>query len=223
MTAVAAAEDGRVVAVGSDWLRLPGDTEPSGLGAAWVSTDGVSWIRAAHDDAAFGDGSTGFGLNDVEAGGPGFVAVGFESVGGVEPFLNEVLRTPSEATLGPESGSAVIVTTEDGLVWSRVRNEQLPEAGENVALAAVEAVDGKLVAVGWRREQPRVLDGDINPVVWTSEDGSTWTEAADPEEDVFSQPGGQLIADVTAGGPGLVAIGQDGDSRGFNTAVWTSP
>ena len=116
----------------------------------------------------------------------------------------------------------VVLTTEDGIVWSRAPAQQLPARGENVQLFDITRGGPGLVAVGWRREHPGRSDAEIDPVVWTSADGTTWNEAADAEG-VFSQPGGQLIAGVTADGPRLVAIGQDGDGRGFNTAVWTSP
>ena len=58
---VAAAEDGRLVAVGGD---CPGTAQivPGGLAStvrvALLSADGVSWTRAPHDEAVFGGESS---------------------------------------------------------------------------------------------------------------------------------------------------------------------
>ena len=113
MLGVAVAEDGRVAAVGHD-LDFPENGSPAGVGVAWVSADGTSWSRSPHDDAVFGDGSTALSLDAIAAGGPGFVAVGSEYEGGVETFVNQVLEDA-----GPKAMRAVVLTTEDGIVWSR--------------------------------------------------------------------------------------------------------
>jgi hypothetical protein len=59
--------------------------------------------------------------------------------------------------------------------------------------------------------------------VWTSVDGFTWTRVPDDEE-VFGGRGEQQMVSVTAGGPGLVAVGNDGaaGNEQANAAVWTS-
>ncbi len=208
---VAVADDGRVAAVGV----VGGEGNSSG--GAWVSSDGISWIRAAHEDAVFGDGSNYVTIEDVAAGGPGFVAVGAEGDRPVDLDVETFLGDP-----GPDEGHAIIWTSSDGLAWSRVPRDQLPGGGQHVVLTGLTTGAPGLVAFGARHEEPGVIDGDINPIVWTSADGETWTQADDPAG-VFSQPGGQVVIGATEGGPGLVAIGQDGDSTGFNTAVWTSP
>jgi hypothetical protein len=51
--------------------------------------------------------------------------------------------------------------------------------------------------------------------VWTSVDGLTWTRVPDDEAGF---DGVQNPSSVTAGGPGLVAVGEDG----AGAAVWTS-
>ena len=62
----------------------------------------------------------------------------------------------------------------------------------------------------------------VDPVVWTSPDGETWSPAVDLEE-ALRQNGGQAMADVIAAGPGLVAVGGDGTILGVSAAIWTSP
>ena len=82
---------------------------------------------------------------------------------------------------------AVVLTTEDGIVWSRAPAQQLPARGENVQLFDITRGGPGLVAVGWRREHPGRFDAEIDPVVWTSADGTTWNEAADAEGAFSSQ------------------------------------
>ena len=123
---------------------------------------------------------------------------------------------------GPDKTRSRIILSEDGLDWTAVPEAQLPDGGEGAYIRHVIRGGPGFVAVGWRRNNPGVADADIDPVVWTSPDGESWTEAADPRG-VLTQPGGQLIHKVVAGGPGLVAIGQDGGVKSYNTAIWTSP
>ena len=69
-----------------------------------------------------------------------------------------------------------------------------------------------LVAVGY-------AESYSNAAVWVSTDGFTWSRIPHDEE-VFGGDGNQVIHDVVAGGPGLVAVGTDASS---GAAVWTSP
>ena len=56
--------------------------------------------------------------------------------------------------------------------------------------------------------------------VWTSTDGLSW-QRIEHDEALFSTSNGQVFIDsVTAGGPGLVAVGRDGGRNA--AAVWTS-
>jgi hypothetical protein len=63
-----------------------------------------------------------------------------------------------------------------------------------------------------------------NAAVWYSQDGLTWSRVPH-DEDVFGGSGVQRMLSVTAGGPGLVAVGFDQpDGPGSReAAVWTSP
>ena len=224
MLGVASAADGqRLVAVGHD--TGPGTSQGSVRKAAavWVSLDSVSWTRVPHDDAVFGDSESVVQMDGVVAGGPGFVAVGVEA--GAEqldevallPWPNELLGRRAQVN-SDGSMRAAIWTSPDGLAWTRVPDAQLPDTGdEKVRLYEVTTGGPGLVAVG-----VRVSAEELDAAVWTSPDGETWSVATDLEEALRGQ-GGQFMADVIAGGPGLIAVGGDGVAFGFNTAIWTSP
>lgn len=176
-------------------------------------------MRAPHDDAVFGDGSIYTEIQDVVAGGPGFVAVGVRHGGfsGTLPFAQEIL-TGSFRGLLPGRSQGVIWTSRDGLVWTRVPEERVPETGrEGARLYAVATGGSGLVAVGFRD-----VAGQVDPVVWTSPDGETWSAAADLEQ-TLQATGRQAMFDVIEGGPGLVAAGGDGFSEGADAVIWTSP
>ena len=72
-----------------------------------------------------------------------------------------------------------------------------------------------LVAVGYD-----LFDAGFDAAVWTSPDGVNWSRVPHNEA-VFGGTGTQEMNAVTAGGPGLVAVGSarlpDGDGDG---AVW---
>jgi len=57
--------------------------------------------------------------------------------------------------------------------------------------------------------------------MWTSPDGITWFRVPH-DEAVFGGEGEQAMNSVTAGGPGLVAVGLDGSGGDPHVAVWTS-
>ena len=63
--------------------------------------------------------------------------------------------------------------------------------------------------------------GDRDAAIWTSTDGLGWTRVPHVEA-VFGGADAQLIASVTLGGPGLVAVGLDGSGGDFDAAVWIS-
>ena len=160
-------------------------------------------------------------IEDAVAGGPGFVAVGTEAefASGKLDFVDQVFS----GFEGPASGlRGAIWASEDGLAWRRLPDEQLPDSGEgNVRLFSVTTGGPGLVAVGWRR-----LARDLIPVVWTSTGGETWSLTAELEATRGTSGerlGGQIMTDVVAGGPGLVAVGADGSFENITTAAWTSP
>jgi hypothetical protein len=177
----------------------------------WTSPDRATWSRVPHDEAVFG-GDGAQQMFSVTAGGPGLVAVGFDG------------------TLdNNEEGDAAVWTSPDGLTWSRVPHDEavFGGAGEQKMLSVTGAGPG-LVAVGY--DWP--ADNDlVDAAVWTSPDGITWSRVPHAEA-VFGGAGEQKMVSVTAGGPGLVAVGSDGAVDEFfeqieepngDAAVWTSP
>lgn len=98
---------------------------------------------------------------------------------------------------GDEHGDAAVWSSVDGITWTRVLHH---DSFTDQAMSGVVVAGGNLVAVG--------------SSVWISDDGMRWTQV--PTEDVDLGDG--YMHDVTAGGPGLVAVGS-GDN---GAAVWTS-
>jgi hypothetical protein len=168
--------------------------EVESAAAVWTSADGSIWSRVPHDEAVFGlrlgDGN---GMTGVTMGGPGLVAVGSDG-------LN------SDAPTG--QARAVVWTSIDGLVWSRVSHDEAVFGGEGDQGMFDVTVGGPgLVAVG---------ENDHGAPVWTSTDGIVWSQVPD-DESVFSGPDVRIF-DVISEGNGLVAVGES--SQGG--AVWVS-
>ena len=56
-------------------------------------------------------------------------------------------------------------------------------------------------------------------VVWTSPDGVIWSRVPH-DEAIFGGDGLQAMSSVTAGGPGLVAVGEDESGGDSDGGVW---
>ena len=216
MWSVTAGGPGLVAVGGEDLVYYTrGDSRLENGGDAdavvWTSPDGVSWSRVPHDEAIFGgDGEQQ--MFSVTVGGPGFVAVG------------------SDATLNNEEGNAAVWTSPDGFTWTRVPHDEAVFGGEGHQRMVSVTVGGPgLVAVGFDAPAGNE-EGDA--AVWTSPDGFTWSRVPH-DEAVFGGESRQMMLSVTAGGPGLVAVGSDGhpddhfdeqvDESAADAAVWTSP
>jgi branched-chain amino acid transport system substrate-binding protein len=184
------------VVVGGPGLVAVGITESRGDWDAvvWWSVDGLKWNRVPHDEAVFG-GPDSPGMGSVVAGGPGLVAVGF---------------TESRA-------DAVVWWSVDGLTWNRVPHDEAVFGGPGTQRMTSVVVGGPgLVAVGFDE-----LRGDWDAVVWWSVDGLKWNRVPH-DEAVFGGPGFQLVSSVVVGGPGLVAVGDDGSGGDLDAAVWVA-
>jgi hypothetical protein len=136
-------------------------------------------------------------MSSVTAGGPGLVAVG---------------QDWSRAY----GSRAAVWTSVDGVKWSRVVHDEAV-FGDASVFSVIEGGPG-LVAVGSTEPgDNRSMPFNVDAVVWTSVDGLTWSRVPH-DETVFGGSDDQHMWSVTAGGPGLVAVGTDGS----DAAVWTS-
>ncbi len=170
-----------LVAVGLDWSG--GSTADAVI---WTSVDGFVWDRVPHDEDLFG-GVGNQAAVSVAVVGTRVVAVGVERSSDID---------------------AAVWTSEDGIVWQRVPNDQ--EALSEGEMWDVTVGGPGLVSVGWIGW---VAGQNSDAAIWTSADGITW-ERIPHDEDLF---GGVEMWGVAAGGPGLVAVGSDGP----DAAVWT--
>ena len=159
-----------------------------------------------------GGGHSPRGMTSVILGGPGLVAVGREDSG--------------------DDLDVAVWTSPDWITWSQIIHDEAVFGGEGFqAMNSVTAGGPGLVAVGvdWLGSEPGVEVWTSDAAVWISADGITWSRVTH-DEVVFGGEGFQAMNSVTAGGPGLVAVGVD-ESRhapdmGVSTSdavVWTSP
>ena len=108
--------------------------------------------------------------------------------------------------------------------WSLVQHDEAVLGGEDdLRINSVTVGGPGLVAVGSAGSGD---DGDA--AVWISVDGVTWSRVPH-DELIFGGDGQQAMNSVTAGGPGLVAVGHNGvaaprsgDSGDGVAVVWTS-
>lgn len=118
-------------------------------GTFWYSEDATEWILGKLNSPP--ESSSGWFVNDIAAGGPGWVAVG-----------------------GLQRDGRIWVST-DGLNWDTIA---LPEFAE-VWFHDVSVDDGALTVIG--RPQDRQRDtaatpgDDVIALRWVSEDGLSWT------------------------------------------------
>ncbi len=159
----------------------------------WTSPDGITWSRVPHDEAVFGGEGSQL-MWDVTTTGSLVVAVGSE-------------QTHSDV-------DAAVWTSPDGITWSRVPHDEVVFGGEGEReMKSVTAASSGLVAVG----SAGSLNDGIDAAVWTSADGISWSRVPHNEA-VFGGEGFQLMASVSTGGPGVVAVGSDE----FHAAVWVA-
>jgi hypothetical protein len=134
--------------------------------------------------------------------------------GGTAAISTVVAAGPGFVALGSDDSGHNVWTSPDGASWTR-----LPPIGDGCpcnGLGDVVAGGPGLVAVGGTYD----LGGPV-PAVWTSPDSIHWTRVqVDPT--VFAPF--STISSITSGGPGLVAVGWDGNplDNEANAAVWTS-
>lgn len=215
------------VAVGYEW--------PGWHALSWHSPDGLDWTLT---DLGEGDGTfmNAVAVRPDSPTEPGLiVAVGrddddaaaWSSTDGLawrrvaspafsdpEPLrMTAVVATPggfvAGGSAGPDIGrqDARLWVSPDGASWSAIT----PPGAADARVTGI-AVRGRLIVAVGMRGTEREPAGSI---AWTSRDGRTWSRAPD---DPSLATG--LMAGVTPGGPGLVAVGADADQR--RAMVWTS-
>ena len=193
--------------------ELPYRDEGSSEAAAWWSGDGRSWELAQEFPA-------GQRILTLTAGGPGFVAAGFEDEGAAvwTSIDGREWHPVSDASLGhgvihqlvattsglvgfgrrSDSEEPAIYTSPDGYQWLAATNE----TGLSVArgLHAVGAYDGRAVAYA--------SQGDDKPdAIWETTGRAEWTRTGELRE--------IATVDLVAGGPrGWLALGEN--------RAWTS-
>ena len=185
--------------------RLPTREATTSTTTAEVTTttrapvSSLTWWRIPDDGDAPEFGGDGFQtMFAVASTGSGLVAVGADRSGG--------------------DADAAIWNSPDGITWSRVPHDEAALGGESDQFVNDVTVGGPgLVAVG--HEGP--LFADTDAAVWTSPDGITWSRAPH-DEAVFGGENDQSMTSITAGGPGLVAVGRDSSGDDSDAAVWTS-
>jgi hypothetical protein len=239
--------------IGGSSTTLTGESSTTLTGESSTTTTVIStttsgpptrsvWERVPDENVAFGPGR--LAMSSVAAGGPGLVAVGWDTSSGVadaavwtstdgldwqEVVIGEAgLQIMNSVTAGgpglvavgyDSSGGdedAAVWTSPDGFTWTRVPHDEVVFGGPgSEEMFGVAAGGPGLVAVGWGTSA-----GDDAAAVWVSADGYDWTRIDDNA--VLGGPGGQAMYSVVGGGPGLVAVGYDFLGGELDAAVWTS-
>jgi hypothetical protein len=168
----------------------------------FTSPDGTAWSRVPDPGGVFG-GAGWQGMHAVTAGGPGWVAAGYDDSG--------------------EDWNAAVWTSPDGVTWTRVPHDESLFGGVNdqEIFGLIVAGPG-LVAVG---------KDDEAPAAWVSADGLSWQKV--PSDSFFNDPrfdNTDKVMRAVAATPqlGLVAVGylarysEATDTDDVDAAVWVS-
>ena len=187
-------------------------------GSSFASVDGITWGRSpvpvpvCGSYAALGESIVALAPDD-EAGATavwqGRLTEGPGAPSGPSPASPAPTAGPSFAPPAASPAAAGL-----GLAWSR------QEIGREAAVVYdVATWSGGLVAIGTARDS----SGRDRAVAWVSTDGRTWTPATMPPGRLPGETW-TIARAVTAGGPGLVAVGwaNVGPDANFRVAVWTS-
>jgi hypothetical protein len=156
--------------------------------AASAALTAIPWQRVPTDVAFISGATPGITLRDLAVGPSGLIAAGKDVRGGV------------------------VVTSPDGVQWTRVPDNA---ALDHATLVSVAARPGLSVATG-------TIEGSRHGLVWTSTDGLTWKSAGD----VLT--GSTAVADLAAGPRAFVVVGSmklRADPSGYRRTVgaaWTS-
>jgi hypothetical protein len=132
---------------------------------------------------------------------------------------------------GSDSPAATNLTEPlSPFVRSRVPQDGAVSGGEgSQEILSVTRGGSGLVAVAVGSDGgggPWARNSDSDAAVWTSPDGIAWSRVTH-DETVFGGEHSQVMSSVIVGGPGLVAVGWDGqgildDIPDVDAAIWTS-
>jgi Protein kinase domain len=165
--------------------------------AVWLSRDGLTWTPAPGQPPAAGPGPQEIrGVSGVKGGA--LVAVGSSGAAGSED-------------------AAVWRSTDGGEHWTTVKSPELGGPGDQ-SMNRVGGTKVGLVAVGFDTSP----GGDHDGAIWTSTDGTTWSEATGG---ALGGPGDQEVSRATnvPGGGGLIAAGiAAGRAGDTDAAIWRS-
>jgi serine/threonine-protein kinase len=113
---------------------------------------------------------------------------------------------------GPSDGPSVVSAAD--LTWTRADGgDEIGGRGDQAILRAVVTPSG-IVAIGYRG-----TDGDIDPAVFTSDDGEAWDGVA---SDALTADGVQWATGIVLHGDRLVVVGFDETGGDRDPAVWIS-
>lgn len=185
----------RAAAGGPGLVGVGSDSSGGDLDAAvWLSADGREWERVPHDEGLFG-GPGNQHMNTIVAGGPGFVAVGWDASGG--------------------DLDAAVWTSVDGVTWERAGGPDAGFSGPGEQFINKVTVGGPgLVAVGADGRA-----GTSDAAVWLSSDGAAWERVTG---EALRGPGTQRLRGIAIGAGTMVAVGFDSGSEGADAAAWFS-
>jgi class 3 adenylate cyclase len=181
--------DNGFLAVGRSETEV-GDSDP----AVWFSSpSGQTWERLGQESL----GQIGYQtMTTVVAGGPGYIAAGFDTVLG--------------------HADAAIWTSSDLRNWERVDRSDSVFGGEgSQKINVLTRVGKRFVAAGFDESL-----GDGDAAVWVSTDGERWTR-----EPGSAIPGGefrQQIDGLVAIGGRMLAVGQEARTDDIDAAIWTA-
>ncbi len=130
----------------------------------------------------------------------------------------ETTTTTAPTTTQPTTTTTTTTPVDlDTLTWARVPHDEALFGGPGLqCMFSVAAGGPGLVAVGMDAS-----GGEADAAVWVSADGYAWSRIPH-DEALFGGPGDQEMRGVTAGGPGLVAVGMDASGGFADGAVWVS-
>jgi len=154
--------------------------------ATVVAVPSMSWQRVEPGPSlGAGDDANAYLLHAVVAGGPGLIAGGH-------------VRPADDIWDGwaAEGGTAAIWTSSDGTTWDRVPQDELSFGGSGAMIDDITVGGPGYVAVG-----QGTAGAEIHGAVWLSEDGYSWVRVGSQS---FEEG---TLSGVTAGEPGIVAVG----------------